>query len=102
VFAAGTVFVAGEVMAGVDETIFILAAHNHQKAIAHFVNFDRDNDLDPFPASIKKQFPGPIKSVALLSPAANDPVPVDFKESGDKVSFTVPAMGLYSMLVIAQ
>ena len=38
VFAAGTVFVAGEVMAGVDETIFILAAHNHQYAIAHFVN----------------------------------------------------------------
>jgi len=73
-----------------------------RETIAHFINFDRDNDLDPFAVSIRKQFAGPVKSVALLSPATNDPVAVDYKESGDRVKFTVPAMGLYSMIVIAQ
>ncbi len=48
VFAAGIVFVAGEVVAGgVNATVFILAAHNHQYTIAHFANFVGQNNELP-------------------------------------------------------
>jgi hypothetical protein len=48
VFAAGIVFVAGELVAGaVNATVFILAAHNHQYTIAHFANFVGQNSEAP-------------------------------------------------------
>jgi hypothetical protein len=68
----------------------------------HFVNFDRSHPLAPFAATVKKQFPGAVKSVSCFSPDANDPLPLDFTEAGGRISFTVPAMRVYSMIVIAQ
>jgi hypothetical protein len=45
VFAAGIIFVAAELAGGgVDATVFILAAHNHQYAIAHLANFVGQNN----------------------------------------------------------
>jgi hypothetical protein len=72
-----------------------------REAILHFVNFDRKVKPAPFSATVRKQFPGPVKSVQLFSPDANDPATLRFQESGDTVTFTVPATRLYSMLVIA-
>jgi hypothetical protein len=43
-----------------------------------------------------------VKSVICVNPDHDDPVPVRFQESGDRVSFTVTATNLYSMLVIGQ
>ena len=71
------------------------------ETIAHFINFDRKTKLDPFRVTVRKQFPGRVKSVTSFSPDADDPLPLDFQESGQKVSFTVPSMNLYSMIVIA-
>jgi Beta-galactosidase len=73
-----------------------------RETIAHFVNFDRENPLPPFAAGIRKQFPGPIKSVTHFSPDADDPIPLAFKESGDVASVTIPATRIYSMTVVAQ
>jgi hypothetical protein len=40
VFAAGLIFVAAELASGgVNATVFIIAAHNHDFAIAHLANF---------------------------------------------------------------
>ena len=72
------------------------------ETMTHFVNFDRAHPLEPFAASVRKQFKGPVKSVTCFSPDTNDPLPLAFKESGDRVTFTVPAMRLYSMIVISQ
>ncbi len=43
-FASGILFVAGVVVAGSFETTLILAAHTHQYAVAHFVNFYSQNN----------------------------------------------------------
>jgi hypothetical protein len=44
VFASGILLVAGVIVAGSFEVTLILAAHNHQFAIAHFVNFYSANN----------------------------------------------------------
>jgi hypothetical protein len=71
-----------------------------RETIVHFLNFDRKTAALPFAATVKKQFPGPVKSVTCLSPDADDPAAIPFRESGGAVSFTVPSTRLYSMIVI--
>jgi magnesium-transporting ATPase (P-type) len=45
VFAAGLIFVAAELASGgVDATVFIVAAHNHDYAVAHLANFVGQNN----------------------------------------------------------
>jgi hypothetical protein len=44
VFAASILFLSGLVVAGVDQVVLVLAAHNHQFAIAHMANFVSQND----------------------------------------------------------
>ncbi len=73
-----------------------------RETMAHFVNFDRAHPLEPFAASVRKQFTGPVKSVTCFSPDASEPQPLAFKESDNRVTFTVPAMRIYSMIVIGQ
>jgi hypothetical protein len=51
-FASGILFVAGVIVAGSFETTLILASHNHQFAVAHFINFYSQNDELLFLASI--------------------------------------------------
>jgi hypothetical protein len=43
-FAAGILLVAGIIVAGSFEVTLILASHNHQFAVAHFVNFYNQNN----------------------------------------------------------
>jgi hypothetical protein len=73
-----------------------------RETIAHFVNFDKENRIDPFAVTILKQFDGPVKSVTCFSPATDDPVPIDFQDLGSAMNFSVPAMGIYSMIVVGQ
>jgi hypothetical protein len=71
------------------------------ETIAHFINFDRENGIGPFAVTLRKQFPGATKSVTCFSPEADGPVDLNFKESGGSVTFTVPAMRTYAMIVVA-
>jgi hypothetical protein len=73
-----------------------------RETLVHFVNFDRANPLRPFSVVVRKQFPGPIKSVIGLSPDRDQPQPLTFQEGGERVSFTVPSLSSYAMIVIAQ
>jgi hypothetical protein len=73
-----------------------------RETIAHFVNFDREHPLAPFRVTVRKQFPGRVKSVLCFSPEHDDSAPVPFQEEADRVAFTVPGTSLYAMLVIAQ
>jgi len=73
-----------------------------RETLAHFVNFDRLNPLAPFPVTVRKQFTGPVKSVSCLSPERDETLSLTFQETGDRVTFTVPATKLYAMVVIAQ
>jgi hypothetical protein len=72
------------------------------ETLVHFVNFDGKHPLSSFKATVRKQFAGEVKSVTAFSPDADDPAPLKFETAGDVVSFTVPAMRIYSMIVIAQ
>ncbi|HUA62971.1 MAG TPA: beta-galactosidase [Verrucomicrobiae bacterium] len=73
-----------------------------REMILHFLNFDRKAKASSFAATVRKQFPGPVKTVQLFSPDLNDPAMLKFQESGDAITFTVPATRLYSMVVMAQ
>jgi hypothetical protein len=70
------------------------------ETIVHFVNFDQAGKPSPFAASVKKQYDGPVKSVMCFSPDIDEPVKLTFKESQEHVTFIVPAVRLYSMVVI--
>jgi hypothetical protein len=71
-----------------------------QETILHFINFDRNQPVS-FPVTVHKQFKGNVKSVQCLSTDHDDPVPLDFHESGANISFTLPATHIYSMVVIS-
>jgi Beta-galactosidase len=79
----------------------LLARVKTNETIAHFVNFDRENEIAPFAVTLRKQFPGATKSVTRFSPEADQPVNLSFKESGGSVTFIVPAMRTYAMIVVA-
>ena len=70
------------------------------ETIVHFVNFDRQHPLSPFKVTVRKQFAGKVKSVNCFSPEADDSLPLNFEASGDSITFTVPTMRIYSMIVI--
>ncbi len=80
----------------------LLTRADTHETLVHFVNFDRQHPLSPFKVTVRKQFAGKVKSVTCFSPDADDPMPLTFEATGDAVSFTVPAMRIYSMIVIAQ
>jgi hypothetical protein len=71
------------------------------ETIVHFVNFDRANKTAPVAVNLRKQYPGPVKSVTWISPDADQSTEISFKESGGSVTFTTPAIRLYSMIVVA-
>ena len=73
-----------------------------RETLIHFVNFDRNHPLSPFKVTVRKQFAGEVKSVTAFSPDKDDPVTVPFEVNGDMVSFTAPAMRIYSMIVVSQ
>ena len=73
-----------------------------RETIAHVINFDTQHPLPAFHVSVRKQLPGPVKSVNYYSPDQNDPSLVKFEESGNTVRLASPATRLYGMLVIAQ
>jgi hypothetical protein len=72
-----------------------------RETIVHFINFERKKTTGSFAVSLKKQFPGAVKSVTYISPDADDPKPLEFKEASGGVNFTVPATRLYGMVVVA-
>ena len=73
-----------------------------RETIVHFVNFERANPLAPFTVTVRKQFAGPVKAVNVLSPDRDVAQPLTFQETGDQVTFTVPTVKGYAMVVIAQ
>lgn len=72
-----------------------------QETIVHFVNFDRKHSLSPFAVTVKKQLAGPVKGVQVFSPDADEPVSLPFQDTDGKITFTVPSMRIYSMIVIS-
>jgi hypothetical protein len=79
----------------------LLTRPESQETIVHFVNFDRQHPLSPFKVTVRKQFAGKVKSVTCFSPDADEPVSLNFAATGEAVSFTMPAMRIYSMVVLA-
>jgi hypothetical protein len=79
----------------------LLNREQTRETIVHFVNFDRKNRLKPFAVELKKQFAGKVKSVTRLAPDSDDPRPIAFEEASGRIRFTVPEMGIYSMIVVA-
>jgi hypothetical protein len=71
-----------------------------QETIAHFVNFESKKRVGPFAVTVKKQYAGAVKSVTCYSPERDEPVKLEFAETGGAVKFSVPTMGVYSMVVL--
>jgi hypothetical protein len=72
-----------------------------KETMVHFVNFDKKNPTAPFAVTLRKQYPGAVKSVTLISPDTEEQAKLTFDNSGDSIKFTVPATRLYSMIVVA-
>jgi hypothetical protein len=94
----GLSLVSGAPLTTVAEMCVHPATH---ETIVHFVNFDRKHPLAPFEVTVKKQFAGPVKTVQVFSPDTDDPVSLPFQDTNGKVTFTVPSMRIYSMIVIS-
>jgi hypothetical protein len=80
----------------------LLTRPKTRETTVHFVNFDRQHPLAPFPVVVRKQFAGRVKSVLCFSPEKDEPASLVFKESSETVAFTAPGTKLYSMVVISQ
>ena len=80
----------------------MLTRPESRETLVHFVNFDRQHPLAPFKTNVRKQFSARVKSVTCFSPDADAPIALKFNETGDWVSFTMPAMRIYSMVVVGQ
>ena len=73
-----------------------------KETIVHAVNFDPRKPPAPFSVRVKKQYPDmKAASVTLLSSEFDDPKPLTFTEEGGNVVFTMPAMKVHAMAVIA-
>lgn len=79
----------------------LLNRRQTRETIAHFINFNRNGKLKPFGVELKKQFPGKVKSVTRLAPDSDQPRSLRFEEASGHIRFTVPEMGVYSMIVVA-
>jgi hypothetical protein len=80
----------------------MLNRRESRETMVHFVNFDNRNRIAPFAVTLRKQYDGPVKSVLSVSPERDEAAPLSFKEEGNMVKFTAPAMKVYSMIVVAQ
>ena len=90
-----------ETQAPLTTVVELLNRPASRETIAHFVNFDRRQPAGPFSVSVRCPNAGEVKSVAYLSPDADDPQALAFRASDGKVTFTVPATRLYGIVVIA-
>jgi len=72
-----------------------------RETILHFVNYDQGRRLDPFRVKLKPQFKGRVSRVEILSPEFDQPEKLEFSVEGGKLVFTVPEMGMYSMIVVS-
>jgi hypothetical protein len=80
----------------------ILNRKKTNETIVHFVNFEETRTLAPFAVHLKKQMGQKVKSVSLFEPKSDEPKELRFSEQNGQVSFTVPSMKRYSMVVVAQ
>ena len=71
-----------------------------QETIVHFINFEARQRVAPFAVTLRKQYAGAVKSVMCYSPEHDGPAKLEFAEAGGSVKFTVPAMGVYAMVVV--
>jgi hypothetical protein len=71
-----------------------------QEVIAHFINFEGKQRVGAFAVTVRKQYAGAVKSVTCFSPEKDEAVTLEFVEAGGVVKFTLPAMGVYSMVVV--
>jgi hypothetical protein len=79
----------------------LLNREKTNETIVHFVNFDQRHKLAPFPVLLKKQIKQKVASVNFFSPEFDEPKQLKFTDEAGRVSFTVPAMKLYSMIVVS-
>jgi hypothetical protein len=86
--------------APVTMVVELLKRSESRETIAHFVNFDRGKAVGAFRASLRAQFEGAVKSVKCFSPDFDEAKALKFEESGGRVSFSVPEMRVYSMIVV--
>ncbi len=80
----------------------LLTRKKTNETIVHFVNFDDKRALAPFAVRLKKQMDGKVATVRLFAPESDEPMQLQFVEQNGQVSFTVPAMKRYSMVVVSQ
>ena len=79
----------------------LLNRPSSRETIVHFINFDRSTKVGPITATVRRQYPGAVKSVTCLSPDRDDPVKVEFQQTDERIAFTVPSIRVYSMVVIS-
>ena len=79
----------------------LLNRRKTNETIVHFVNFDDKRKPAPFAVRLKKQMDGRVKSVRLFAPESDEPAQLQFTEQNGQVTFTVPGMTRYSMIVVS-
>ncbi len=79
----------------------ILNRSRTNETIVHFINFEEYKKLNPFQVRLRKQYKEKIKSVSFYSPEFDEPKPLEFTEKDGDITFTVPSMKLYSMIVVS-
>ena len=72
-----------------------------RETIVHFVNYEEGKRLAPFRVELKPQFKGRVSKVEVFAPELDRPGKLEYAVEGGKLVFTVPEMGMYSMIVVS-
>jgi len=79
----------------------ILNREKSRETIVHFVNYEQGKKLDPFRVELKPQFKGRVSKVEMFATEFDQPGKLEFSMEEGKLVFTVPEMGMYSMIVVS-
>jgi hypothetical protein len=79
----------------------LLNRDESRETMLHLINFDLKQPTAPIQVALRTQFSGKVTSVTCLSPDRDEPQALPFTEHDGRVQFTVPALRLYSLIVVA-
>jgi len=80
----------------------LLKRDSTKETIVHFVNYNQEKRIGPFPVELKPQFSGPVRTVRFYSSELSDPLSLEHTLNGDRIRFQMPRMGMYAMVVVSQ
>ena len=89
-----------EIKAPVSTVLECVNKASNLQTILHLINFDTKQSAENIKINLQNQFGGHVSKVTLLSPEIEGSMDITFEKNKNGISFRVPDIKLYFMLVV--